>query len=249
MPAASGLRIHAPEKWKEFSNSPIRVSTYNIHRAEGLDDKTDINRIADLLRQDDISGLQEVLGSSLFGGPDQGEQIAKINNFGWLFAPIQKRYYRNHIGNALLSRYPVTSWSRKPLVWTDTLDEEEHSRRYRNVIEAEIIIGDHVVKIIVTHLDRGDIRETQLKRALENFDQEQRAILMGDLNSDLTSLVMSEWLAKNSKSDAIGIALGDKDAENRIDWILTRGFNVTNGGIEPVGVSDHPYYWVELMPE
>jgi endonuclease/exonuclease/phosphatase family metal-dependent hydrolase len=44
------------------STNTIRVMTYNIHHAEGLDGKIDLQRIADLIKQEraDIVALQEV---------------------------------------------------------------------------------------------------------------------------------------------------------------------------------------------
>ena len=44
--------------------------------------------------------------------------------------------------------------------------------------------------------------------------------------------------------DAIALANG-VDGE-RVDWILTRGFDVKGGGVTAAGPSDHPYYWVDI---
>ena len=43
----------------------------------------------------------------------------------------------------------------------------------------------------------------------------------------------------------ISRVLGD-EAPRRIDWIITRGFEVIGGGVHPAGESDHPCYWAEL---
>ena len=47
-------------------------------------------------------------------------------------------------------------------------------------------------------------------------------------------------------SDAITLAGLDLDNPDRIDWILTKGFNVHGGEFIGKGVSDHPYYQVSL---
>ncbi len=245
LPAASGNKIHQIGEWKSGQNT-IRVSTYNIHRARGLDDKTDINRTAALLANDDIAGLQEVLSKSWLGEPDQAEQIAQLNGSGWLFAPIQTRYYKPYIGNALLSRFEVNQWLRQPLIWSDQLGIEDRSRGFRNIITASIRLDDQPIRLIVTHIDRGPISESQVKQVLDIFDQHERAILMADLNTHSQSPVMLNWLKDNPGGDAVGIALGDQDLGYRIDWILTRGFNIVTGGLTTEGISDHPYYWVEL---
>ena len=246
LPAASGNQIHAPGNWRDPDIDTIRVSTFNIHRGKGMDDERDLERATSLLLKDDIAGLQEVRGPLWYGGKDQAEQIAEIAGTGWLFAPIQKQYYKDYLGNALLSQFAVHDWKRIPLVHTDTLDLMDRSRRYRNLIEARTMINGKEVTLLVTHLDRGDIRQTQLAQLLARFDQSEAAILMADLNTTSEDPVMAAWLQANPDTDAVGIALGETDYKNRIDWILAKGFDVLDGGYVNDGTSDHPYFWVEL---
>jgi hypothetical protein len=33
----------------------------------------------------------------------------------------------------------------------------------------------------------------------------------------------------------------------RLDWIVTKGFEVVQGDFTPRGISDHAHYWVELV--
>ena len=47
-------------------------------------------------------------------------------------------------------------------------------------------------------------------------------------------------------SDAVTLAGLDLDNADRIDWILTKGFNVHGGKFIEKGDSDHPYYQVSL---
>jgi hypothetical protein len=47
-------------------------------------------------------------------------------------------------------------------------------------------------------------------------------------------------------TDAISSAGLDLENADRIDWILTKGFNVEAGEMLEKGVSDHPYYQVSL---
>ena len=244
--SVSGDQIHPAKSWANKDSRNLRVSTFNIHRAEGLDEKTDINRIAELLLEDDIAGLQEVLAAPIFSEKDQSAELAEITGNGWLFAPIQKRYYRDYLGNALLSRHEVKSWLRQPLIWSDQLGNTDRSRRYRNMIIAQIELAGKEVTLINTHLDRGAIRESQLTQVLDEFDRHSTAILTADLNTNIRSEVLKSWLKQNPEADAIGQALGDQDNEKRIDWILVKGFDVIEGGTTPEGASDHPYYWAKL---
>ena len=244
-PAAAGQSIHAPKQWKDSRVEKIRVSTYNIHRATGLDGVTDIDRIAALLSEDDIVGIQEARGHSFLNEKDQVALLAEKLNTGWLFAPIQKRYYQSYIGNGLLSRFPVNDWQRQPLIWADEFSSNR-SRRYRNMLFADLVLNDQPVRIFVTHLDTGAIRPTQLQFVLSEFQQHKYAILLADLNTRDSDPLLGQWLAKYPGSDAIGTVLGPNDTDHRIDWILVKGFQPSSGGMSPPGLSDHPYYWVEL---
>ncbi len=49
-----------------FKGSTFTVATYNIHRARGTDGRRDLERIAKVIDDCDIVGLQEVEGPGLF---------------------------------------------------------------------------------------------------------------------------------------------------------------------------------------
>ena len=247
-PAISGTGIHAPSSWKDSSNNRIRVSTYNIHRGKGLDGKKDISRIVDLVRSDDVTGLQEVRGPWFFGDENQAEYLGGALDTGWLFAPTQTRFNRIYTGNGLLSRIAVGSWEVTPLIWTES-EQSLTSRRHRNRITARIIISGVPVTIINTHLDRGNVRTAQLHNLLAEFDRHERIILLGDLNTNPGSPEIINWLSKNPGTDVIAQSLGDADLPFRVDWILVRGLRLVSGGSEPAGPSDHPYFWAELELE
>jgi endonuclease/exonuclease/phosphatase family metal-dependent hydrolase len=146
-----------------------------------------------------------------------------------------------HFGNGLLSRLAVKEWTSEPLVYSKT-----KSRSHRNLITAQVQVGQQPVTVMVTHLDRGEIRPTQLKDVLDEFCQYQPAILMGDFNSEADDPLLVEFFADSNNVDAIEATLGDAGDGGRIDWIITRGVTVLSGGMEPKGISDHPCYWVDV---
>jgi len=240
---ALGYEINQPAPWKNAQQPYLRVATYNIHHGKGTDGTTDLNRTALALHDADIIALNEVAGPSLFSSSDQAQKLGRLLKTGWLFAPNQRRWYHDYFGNGLLSRYKVTRWYREQLVY-DSYKSDSH----RNLLTAQLSFAGRDIAVLVTHLDRGSIRDEQLRYVLDKFRHYPFAILLGDLNTSSSDGQLVELLGDPNNVDAIAVLLGQADQEGRIDWIITRGFKVVTGGIYPVGVSDHPCYWVELQP-
>ena len=99
---------------------------------------------------------------------------------------------------------------------------------------------------INTHLHTRAGREEQLNEVLQEFAKYPRAILLGDFNSRASTPALAHALKDIEITDAISAANLDLDNPERIDWILTKGFSVEGGKFQEKGVSDHPYYQVNL---
>lgn len=237
VPPAHGSGIHAPPAWAVPTDT-FRIGTYNIHRAKGVDGTRDLRRTASVLDGTDVVGVQEAGGSLLLGGEDQVAQLGRMRDMGWLFMPTQTRWFREDRGNGLLSRFPVDSWYREPLVDT--------TRRKRSLTTCAVTIGDRTVMVLVAHLSKRRDQSLHIRTALDRFRQYETAVLMGDFNATRDNALLRNAIDEGAAFDAIADALGDGDPENRVDWILTRGLDVKRGGMQSVGVSDHPYFWVEL---
>jgi endonuclease/exonuclease/phosphatase family metal-dependent hydrolase len=242
-PVASqqGVGISWPVGCRPVSKTRFRVATYNIHRGKGTDGVRDLGRTTRVLRDTDLIGINEVAGPAFWGGADQAEQLGRSLKIGWLFAPNQYRWLHYYFGNGLLSRLDVDDWTSKPLVY-----DRVRSHSHRNLVTAEVMVGGQPITFMVTHLDRGEVRPTQLKDVLSDFARHTPAILAGDFNTTAANPLLVAFFADNDNVDAVGRALGAADDRNRIDWIITRGLRVRGGGTEPVGVSDHPCYWVDV---
>jgi endonuclease/exonuclease/phosphatase family metal-dependent hydrolase len=236
-----GVGISWPRDCEPVAKTQFRVATYNIHRAKGTDGIRDLRRTADMLHDADLVGLNEIAGPTFWGRADQSEQLGRAIKIGWQFAPNQYRWCRYHFGNGLLSRLDVGRWTSEPLIY-----ERVRSNSHRNLLTAEVRAGVPPVTVMVTHIDRGGIRQAQLQQVLEKFAQHTPAVLVGDFNTTGADPLLVAFFADTDNVDAIARTLGNADDKNRIDWIITRGLRVLSGGTEPAGVSDHPYYWVNV---
>lgn len=239
--AAAGDAIHGAATVTSTTPTRVRLATFNIHRGKGTDRVRDLARTARVLHQVDVAGLNEVAGPSLLGASNQAQQLGERLKARWLYAPNQYRWYREHFGNALLSRLPVTHWYREQLVY-----DRVRSHSHRNLLTVTMPLWNRRVVLLITHLDRGPIRAEQLDYVLGAMRRHRPAVLLGDLNVTRQDPRLQRLLSDGTYIDAIAAALGANDPPGRVDWIIVRGLRVTGGGFEPVGVSDHPAYWVEV---
>lgn len=221
----------------------LEVATFNVQTGKSEQGKRDIERSAVVLSDVHLAGVQEVYAAGwlrkLGFGKSQTEHLADRGGFNHLFAATRFRWFREQRGNAVLSKLPITSWQVLMLP-----DQSRKSPRNMTVIEFSWQ-GRNVV-FINTHLHTGRGRSAQLERVLQEFSRHPIVILVGDFNTNSSDVQLAAFLTENPTADAINraeLSLGDSD---RIDWILTKGFEVLGGRELPRGVSDHPFYAVSL---
>ena len=249
LPMIRGDILNDNQRTTAAASNRLRVSTYNIHSAKGHDEGSSIEQVARVLNTPplDIIALQEVAGD-LFGESNQASELAGLLDLGWLYAPTRKKHFSAKFGSAFLSRYAIKHYEIKPLIWErHDRSGTQVSRSNRNLVSVTLQFQGQPVTILLTHLDRGPLRLEQLSDVIAEFRQHNHAILMGDLNSNREAPPLSELLASGGATDAIAVTAGDNDAPKRIDWILTRGFKVVDGGSHPRGTSDPPQFWSELQ--
>ncbi|HBJ38709.1 MAG TPA: endonuclease [Planctomycetaceae bacterium] len=202
----------------------LRVLSYNIHHCEGVDRKLDVQRIAEVVRsvQPDIVALQEVdQNVKRSRSVDQPAQLAELTGMRVVFGaniPLQGGQY----GNAILSRFPITSYKNHLL---PRIDDSEQ----RGVIEA-IIAGPAPLGQLVflaTHLDyRADERERLASAKMINDLVAKRAdaaaILAGDMNATPESETMRQlstvWKITN---DDPQFTIPVSEPTKQIDFILS----------------------------
>jgi len=241
LPPALGTALNRPDPIvasAAAAKATLRLATFNIHSGFGADGRWDLMRTASVLRNFDIIGLNEVRGFPL--GYGNMHTLGESLEMPWLFAPTERRWWFDEFGNGVLCRLPIESWRRTPLMGG------RRGYGFRNVVQLAVRWNAKILNVLVTHLDTRDDRVAQLRalgELLANIPAP--AVLMGDLNTFGGDSTLQAILHASGAVDAVGAKLG-KPTTNRIDWILTRGLDSVNAGIEDRGASDHPLVWAEL---
>lgn len=183
----------------------VRLLSYNIHHAEGVDGRLDLERIAGVIRavEPDLVALQEVDQKvKRSAAVDQPAELARLTKMQVVFGAnieLQEGYY----GNAVLSRLPIVRHENHRLPNVDAGEQ-------RGVLEVELELkpADQRLLLFATHLDhRGDDRERLASAKAINelalAHAKQPALLAGDLNDTPNSKTLAElaqqWTSANEK--------------------------------------------------
>jgi len=166
---------------------PIRVMTYNIHRWEGLDGRLDVPRLAHVIRSAgaDVVTLNEVINPVHLDGhtrdilselADRLEMHYAFGASGWTDAsPL----WSGPVGNAILSRYPLTRIN-------NTLLPRPTATKQRSLFEARLAGGPaRELTVFATHLDHAfeGTRMIQLQAAIRHMRPYGPHVLAGDFNT------------------------------------------------------------------
>ncbi|WP_164101048.1 endonuclease/exonuclease/phosphatase family protein [Candidatus Laterigemmans baculatus] len=175
----------------------LRVLSYNIHHAEGIDGTLDLERIAGIISRaaPDVVALQEVDSQvRRSGSVDQPAELARLTEMHVAFGgniDLQGGRY----GNAVLSRFPIQAHENHRL--PNFADGEQ-----RGLLMAEIDVPglEDRLLLLATHFDhRRDDRERLASAKAVNQrvaeQAQQPALLVGDLN-DVHGSPTLEELAK-----------------------------------------------------
>ena len=152
-------------------------ATYNIHRCIGRDGQN-AARIAEVLKelQADVIALQEV-ETRREGGLDLVDDFARATGTTGIVGPTILKEDA-HYGNALLTRYPVTTH--------EQIDLSVRGREPRGALDARLAgPSGKTVHVIATHLGLQPAeRRIQTQRLLSRLAVKDAdiVVLMGDLN-------------------------------------------------------------------
>jgi endonuclease/exonuclease/phosphatase family metal-dependent hydrolase len=155
----------------------IRILSFNIRHAWGLDRRTKLSRIASEIREadPDIVALQEVDRYHLRSGfRDQYRILAESLDMQGCFAP-SLNWGLTQYGNAILTRLPLLSSTVRYLPGT---------QERRSALTARISLGGAALSVITTHLGLLDSERTRQMSHLSESLREagEPAVLLGDFN-------------------------------------------------------------------
>jgi endonuclease/exonuclease/phosphatase family metal-dependent hydrolase len=174
----------APAQDNRTQSPVFRVLSYNIHHAEGVDGKLDLERIARVIveAKADLVALQEVdQNVKRSGSVDQPAELARLTKLEVAFGgniPLQGGEY----GNAILSRWPIKNPRNTKLPNHDQGEQ-------RGVLQGEVQPPGSAEPLVLlaTHFDhrRNDaerVASAALINDLAGKLPDSPALLAGDLN-------------------------------------------------------------------
>jgi endonuclease/exonuclease/phosphatase family metal-dependent hydrolase len=144
-----------------------------------MDGRRDPARIAEVIRSldADIISLQEVLADP---GDIPSAQVRYLAEKTGMYAAVAaptKRKKDGLYGNALLSRFPIKQVRLHDISYGDF--------EPRGIIDADIIVGDQIIRVVATHFGLWPSeRNRQADRLLEILSGQTASplILLGDMN-------------------------------------------------------------------
>jgi endonuclease/exonuclease/phosphatase family metal-dependent hydrolase len=148
-------------------------------------------------------------------------------------------------GNAILSRYPVTS------VQVDAMPNNTVVRPMRGYIVTTIDVGGRPLQVIATHLHHvgadGALRIPQVQAILDTWNHQPHTAILGDFNAEPDStemMLMRQAGLLDSFTVANASNGGDtymsSHPDRRIDYIyITPDLTPTRFHVNPSTASDH----------
>ena len=179
LPLGTVLAFPAPSATAD-NGMPLRVATYNLHNGFSADGALDLEALARNIEESgaDVIALQEISRGWLVSGRvDMLEWLSRRLDMPYFFGPSSGPLW----GNAILSRYPITSAVNVSL-------PSEGLPLERSFIAAILQVGGLNFQVIAVHLHHvegdSDIRVGQVSALLDFYNHSSRTVIMGDFNAE-----------------------------------------------------------------
>jgi endonuclease/exonuclease/phosphatase family metal-dependent hydrolase len=236
----------------------LRVATFNIRNANGMDGVVDLERVARVVTDHriDVIGLQEVdrhlAARSEFR--DQARDLSEL--LGWQnvyganvdLEPAVAGQPRRQYGNALMSRLPVADAH-------NLLLPRPAGGEQRGLLSVRVFVAGRSILVMNTHLQHNSQLErlAQATRLREHLAHVQRPfVLMGDLNATpeqpetaaIRDGLVDAWSAVGVGD---GFTFSSVNPHKRIDYILhSYDVRTLSAFVVPSAASDHLPLVVDL---
>ena len=231
-------------KFTSPSRTPLRIASYNIRH--GMDVRFDTTLLADDITalSLDLVGLQEVdRGTRRTGGLDTLRRLTEETDLPYsAYAPAMD-FDGGEYGTALLSRYPIRSFTVTPLPSGQT--------EPRAVGHAVLDVDGTEIHFFNTHLahEAPEIRALQFSALAKLLPSDALWFITGDFNTDdFTEFAPIPAALMLNRADHYLPTFPEKRIA--IDNILfSQGFTVTDSGMVDTHHSDHALIWCNTYPE
>lgn len=239
--AAEG-RLAAISSLQQKPTGNVRLLAMNIRGRHWRDADAVHHGLQQCLVDADVAALLEAAAADpLRGENGQVERLAHGAGMAAVFAPAERRWWREHTGNAVLSRLPSGRWWRIPL-------PRINSSGYRNMLRVEVAWGNRTINVIVAQVDFAD-DEAQFAAIKDAFDAlPTPAVLFVDL---LGPYAYGFALPALRADRSLSLLQDEEQFPGRgpsSDIVLVRGLNSAVIGRCP-GVEPHrPGLLIELAP-
>lgn len=221
--------------------------TFNIFAGNDLDRQSNLARVAALIDSvgADVVFMQEVdRRTARSGGVDQPGELARLTGLPVEFGASMS-FDGGEFGNAVLTRYPVTSRRLVRYTRSDSVTEP------RSLLHLVVTTGAGPLHLIATHVDHrpnsaaraGQLRELEQYIA-RNVAAGGRLVVGGDLNArpdapELAGLLQRLTDAWAACGAGDGHTFRSDAPDRRIDYILLGGVGCTHARVHATRTSDH----------
>lgn len=207
---------------------PLRILTYNIHWALGMDGKYDVERIAEVIKaaKPDLVALQEVdVGVKRSGRVHEVRRLAELTGMAARFGPTQ-HYEGGLFGNAVLTNLPILDVEIHPLPYTEATPELQTYPRGAIVVTVTAPDGKPL-RFVSTHFQHNlpEDRIAEAEAINELFaaaGDGLRTILAGDMNAkpdeEPIRILLKRWT--NATDDPPAPTVPVVNPTSRIDYIF-----------------------------
>lgn len=201
----------------------LRVMTYNIHHAEGMDKEINIDRIAAVIQaaKPDIVCLQEVdRNLPRTAHADMPALFAKKLDMTVVFEP-NYQFDGGEYGNATLSRFPIVSHENMRLPGPPGAEP-------RGCLRILARMGDRTVEVLNTHFGLDAEERKNQAGALTTQLHDAPTVLCGDLNETPNAPAVAILVGRMRDASAVTekgktSTFPSHSPKRRIDHILVSG--------------------------